>query len=111
MHSKCDHTTAETEHHDHEQELKMKIQDSIEKKMMRAKMFSEWKKSGMLEHRESQDQSMQSLDSIRNSPMIDIEQEEPKKKDNKAKEEKKARALLIEQQEVYVQKMQQREAL
>lgn len=25
MHSKCDHGTEETEHHDHEQELKMKI--------------------------------------------------------------------------------------
>lgn len=74
---------------------------------MLAKLFSEFKEFGALKSENNED----SIDSIKHSAMIEIESEKPKKKEEVKQKHKRARTSVMDQGDVYIQKMQQREAL
>ena len=57
--------------------IQVNLAQQIEKKMMLAKLFSEFKEFGALKSENNED----SIDSIKHSAMIEIESEKPKKKE------------------------------
>ena len=87
----------------------MEVSKGIESKMLRAKMFSEFKKQNLVEE-DLQEEDDKETDFNR-SAMVDIIPENKSRFKLHKNNTDKSRTLIIDQGYIYNQKMQHREAL